>query len=129
MRTLLLFFVSSYRRKWVLFSFFYLSLGASFAQNKTLQTFPLSAVRLLESPFKKAQETDMVYMLELDVDRLLAPFLKEAGLSSQAQGYGNWEGTGLNGHIGGHYLSALSEMYAATGNKAVMIVLFICLIS
>jgi hypothetical protein len=119
MRTLLLFFINSYLRKWVLFSFFYLSLGASFAQNKTLQTFPLSAVRLLESPFKKAQETDRIYMLELDADRLLAPFLKEAGISSKGQGYGNWEGTGLNGHIGGHYLSALSEMYAATGNIAV----------
>jgi DUF1680 family protein len=88
------------------------------AQEK-LSTFPLSSVRLLESPFKKAQDTDLHYILELKPDRLLAPFLREAGITPKAENYGNWEGTGLDGHIGGHYISALSEMYAATGNKEI----------
>lgn len=82
--------------------------------------FPLSRVRLLESPFSEAQATDKAYMLELDPDRLLAPYLTEAGLDPLAPGYGNWEGTGLNGHIGGHYLSALALMYAADGDDAVL---------
>ncbi len=85
-----------------------------------LQNFPLSSVRLLESPFKEAQETDLKYMLALDPDRLLAPFLREAGIEPKAKSYGNWEGSGLDGHIGGHYLSALSNMYASTGNKEVL---------
>jgi len=81
-----------------------------------LQSFPLSSVRLLDGPFKQAQQTDMHYMLSLDVDRLLVPYLKEAGLKAKAISYGNWENTGLDGHICGHYLSALSFMYASTGN-------------
>ncbi|MCU7550075.1 glycoside hydrolase family 127 protein [Chitinophagaceae bacterium LB-8] len=91
----------------------------SFSHTSRLQNFPLSSVHLLESPFQQAQETDLKYMLALDPDRLLAPFLREAGIEPKAKGYGNWEGTGLDGHIGGHYLSALSNMYAATGNQEV----------
>jgi len=81
------------------------------------EVFQLSEVRLLDSPFKKAMMTDMNYILALDMDRLLAPYLKEAGLQPKAENYGNWENTGLDGHIGGHYLSALSKMYAATGDE------------
>lgn len=93
------------------------STATVYGQSTQLQSFPLSSVRLLESPFKAAQQTDMKYILALDPDRLLKPYLKEAGIESKAETYGNWENTGLDGHIGGHYLSALSEMYAATGNK------------
>lgn len=85
-----------------------------------LQTFPLSSVRLLESPFQNAQQVDMQYILELDADRLLAPFLIDAGIEPKAERYGNWENTGLDGHIGGHYLSALALMYASTGNAELM---------
>ena len=89
---------------------------ALLGQVSTTNTFPLSSVRLLDGPFKKAQETDKKYMLALDVDRLLAPYLLEAGLPPKAKPYGNWESTGLGGHIGGHYLSALAKMYASTGD-------------
>jgi hypothetical protein len=44
----------------------------------------------------------------------LAPYRKEAGLPLKASGYSNWEG--LDGHIGGHYLSAMAIHYAATGH-------------
>lgn len=104
-------------------SFFYIIIlllaGASYAQQQPLQTFPLTGVRLLEGPFKAAQQTDMNYMLSLEPDRLLVPFLREAGLPTKAASYGNWENTGLDGHIGGHYLSALSLMYASTGEERV----------
>jgi len=78
--------------------------------------FSLNQVRLLESPFLSAQQTDLRYLLALEPDRLLSPFLREAGLQPKAPSYPNWENTGLDGHIGGHYMSALSMMYAATGN-------------
>ncbi|NMN37675.1 glycoside hydrolase family 127 protein [Pedobacter sp. SG918] len=89
--------------------------AAAFGQT-SLQPFNLTEVRLLEGPFKQAQETDKKYMLSLDADRLLAPYLREAGLKPKAASYGNWENTGLDGHIGGHYLSALALMYASTGD-------------
>ena len=93
--------------------------STTYSQSGQLQSFPLFSVRLLESPFLKAQQTDMKYILELDADRLLAPYLKEAGITPLKDNYGNWENTGLDGHIGGHYLSALSEMYAVTGNEQI----------
>ncbi|WP_224995364.1 glycoside hydrolase family 127 protein [Cesiribacter sp. SM1] len=90
------------------------------AQDKPVEPFPLSAVRLLDSPFKQAEQTDLEYIFSLETDRLLAPFLREAGLPPKAKGYGNWEATGLDGHTAGHYLSALSLMYASTGNQQVL---------
>lgn len=81
--------------------------------------FPLQDVELLESPFLQAQQTDLRYIMAMNPDRLLAPFLREAGLTPKAPSYTNWENTGLDGHIGGHYLSALSLMYAATQDTAV----------
>jgi DUF1680 family protein len=81
--------------------------------------FPLNAVRLGPSPFLEAQQTDLRYILSLDADRLLAPFLREASLPLKQPTYGNWESTGLDGHMGGHYLSALALMYASTGDKEV----------
>ncbi|RKD91640.1 glycoside hydrolase family 127 protein [Mangrovibacterium diazotrophicum] len=94
-----------------------LPFGALAQQKPAAEVFSLSEVRLLDSPFKKAMMTDMNYILDLDMDRLLAPYLKEAGLKPKAENYGNWENTGLDGHIGGHYLSALAKMYAATGDQ------------
>ena len=84
-----------------------------------VKCFPVSQVRLTESPFKNAQDLDICYLLGLNPDRLLAPYRKEAGLPPKATNYGNWENSGLDGHIGGHYLSALSYMYAATGNQEI----------
>jgi DUF1680 family protein len=87
--------------------------------NKQINTFYLHDVELLESPFLHAQEQDKKYLLALRADRLLAPFQREAGLPQKAESYTNWENTGLDGHIGGHYLSALSLMFASTGDKEI----------
>ncbi|HEY5471447.1 MAG TPA: glycoside hydrolase family 127 protein [Bacteroidales bacterium] len=92
----------------------------SFSQVTQIKCFPLSSVRLTSGPFYDAQQADLKYILELNTDRLLAPFLVEAGLTPKAEKYGSWENTGLDGHIGGHYLSALSNLYAATGNEELL---------
>jgi hypothetical protein len=44
------------------------------SQQVPLQSFPLSSVALLGSPFREAQQTDQAYVMVLDPDRLLAPF-------------------------------------------------------
>jgi DUF1680 family protein len=80
--------------------------------------FDLSAVRLLEgSPFKHAQDLDAKYLLALDADRLLAGFRSEAGLPKKAEKYPSWESAGVAGFTLGHYLSAVSMMYASTGDE------------
>ena len=101
-------------------SFLVLFAACSQPEPEKLQTFDLSSVKLLDSPFLDAQQTDEKYILEMDMDRLLAPYLIDAGLEPKAPRYPNWEDTGLDGHIGGHYLTALSLMYASTGEQVFM---------
>jgi hypothetical protein len=80
--------------------------------------FPLAQVRLLDGPFKEAQERDRKYLLDLDADRLLHNFRVTAGLPSTAEPLGHWElpKSELRGHFTGHYLSACALMYAGTGD-------------
>ncbi|WP_448631122.1 beta-L-arabinofuranosidase domain-containing protein [Cellulomonas soli] len=82
-----------------------------------MHSFPLSAVRLLDSPFLDAQRTDLAYLQALEPDRLLAPYRREAGLPPVAQPYPNWESQGLDGHTAGHALSAAALLWAATGDE------------
>ena len=86
-------------------------------QTMTVSYFPLEAVRLLDSPFAVAQQRNLEYVLALEVDRLTAPFRREAGLEPKASSYPNWESSGLDGHTAGHYLTALAQLWAATGNE------------
>ena len=80
---------------------------------------PLSAVRLTGGPLKRAQELDASYLLSLQTDRLLSSYRKLAGLAPKAEPYSGWDagGRNLTGHIAGHYLSAVSLMFAATGDQ------------
>jgi hypothetical protein len=87
------------------------------AETEAVQPFALTQVRLTAGPFYQAQQTNLQYLRDFDVNRLLAPFEREAGLTPKASAYGNWESSGLDGHIGGHYLSALALAVAATGDK------------
>lgn len=76
--------------------------------------FPLGDVTLLDGPLKKARDLNIKTLLQYDCDRLLAPYRKEAGLQPKAKAYPNWDG--LDGHVGGHYLTAMA-INAATGNE------------
>jgi uncharacterized protein len=79
---------------------------------------PLTAVRLTGGPLKRAQDLDAAYLLSLEPDRMLAFYRQRAGLEPKAQPYPGWDGDGRNltGHIAGHHLSAVSLMWAATGD-------------
>jgi uncharacterized protein len=80
--------------------------------------FALDEVRLLDGPFKDAMVRDQQYLLSLDQDRLLHNFRVTAGLPSNAEPLGGWEAPDveLRGHSVGHYLSAVSIMFASTGD-------------
>jgi DUF1680 family protein len=85
------------------------------AQEKLYKNeFPISDVTLLDGPFKHARDLNIEVLLQYDVDRLLAPYRKVAGMPEKAESYPNWEG--LDGHVAGHYLSAMAMNHAATGN-------------
>jgi DUF1680 family protein len=78
--------------------------------------FPLGDVQLLDSPFKEAMERNAAYLLSLEPDRLLHNFRLYAGLAPKGESYGGWERLGIAGHTLGHYLTAISQQYAATGD-------------
>jgi len=79
-------------------------------------SFSLGDVKLLDGPFKKAQDLNIKTLMQYDVNRFLAPYLKAAGLPSKAENYPNWESSGLDGHMAGHYLSAMALHFASTGD-------------
>jgi hypothetical protein len=79
----------------------------------------LNQVRLLDSPFKRAMEVNKAYLLKLDTDRMLWPFLQYAGLPTKGQRYGGWAQKDCVGHEAGHYLSACALMYANTGDEEI----------
>ncbi len=82
------------------------------------QPFDLNRIQLLPGIFKDAEDRDLGYLLYLQPDRFLHMFRQTAGLPAPSEAYGGWEleSCELRGHAGGHYLSALALMYAATGN-------------
>lgn len=58
----------------------FLAASVMLGQQSKLETFELEDVSLEEGPFRNAMLVDLEYILELNPDKLLAPFLREAGL-------------------------------------------------
>ena len=69
----------------ILSSLVALSCGAA-----SVELYPIAQLRLTpQSLFRGAVKADVSYVKELDVDRLLVPARREAGLPAKAQAYGN----------------------------------------
>ena len=58
------------------------------------------------------------YLLRLEPERLLAGFYETAGLAAKKIRYKGWESTEIAGHTMGHYLTALAQAWACTGNES-----------
>jgi uncharacterized protein len=82
--------------------------------------YPLSAVRLLDGPFRDNQRRNRDYLLFLDPDRMLHTFRVNYGRPSPARPCGGWESPAsrVRGHTTGHLLSGLALTYANTGSTA-----------
>lgn len=76
----------------------------------------MNNVKLLDGMFKQSQDKGKEYLLYLDLDRLIAPCYEAAGQKPKKPRYGGWEAKEIAGHSIGHWLSAASSMYAATGD-------------
>ena len=95
--------------------------------------FDLEQVTLLNGPMKKAMDLNIEVLLKYDVNRLLTPYVRQAGLAATTDStspyfqwltkhpnFNNWGDASfdLSGHVGGHYLSALALAYAACHDTA-----------
>ena len=69
---------------------------------------PLSSVQISDAYCTNAVQKEAAYLMQLDENRLLAGFFRNAGLSTPYVPYGGWESGLIGGHTAGHYLSALS---------------------
>ncbi|KAJ3707913.1 hypothetical protein LUZ61_011618 [Rhynchospora tenuis] len=88
--------------------------------NDFLSEVSLHDVRLAtDSVYGQAQQTNLEYLLLLDIDRLVWNFRKQAGLDTPGTPYGGWEGADveLRGHFVGHYMSATAKAWASTHNE------------
>lgn len=95
------------------------------------QHFDMEDVVLLDGPMRTALITNSELLLRYDADRLMCPFIREAGLSDKKESkyygwtdrhpsFGNWgqPDWSLEGHVGGHYISALAMSVAACKGDA-----------
>ncbi len=62
-------------------------------------------------------ETGRKMLMNLSPDRLLAPCFEAMGRIPESERYGGWEAKGISGHTLGHYMSALSFLFSANGDK------------
>ncbi|MFK4850042.1 glycoside hydrolase family 127 protein [Microbacterium sp. ZW T6_19] len=112
----------------------------------TVTPFPLAAVALGQSVFRRAFDQHLVMYRAYAVDKILAVFRRNAGLpTGDATPPGGWEEYGpnpeaqrwgpreyvrgqnaagagglLRGHYAGHFLSGISMAYASTGEVALL---------
>lgn len=82
-----------------------------------LVDFDMKNVTLLDSYEKNAFKLETEYLLSLDADRLLKGFCERASVELDAEKYGGWETSAIQGHTLGHYLTAVSQAYASSGDE------------
>ena len=107
------------------FSACMLHVGSVEAQSKLYpRLFDLQEVTLNDGVFKTAMFLNDRTQMEYEVDRLLTPYMRQVGFKDwekEHPNFSNW-GSGnfrLDGHVGGHYLSALALAYAASDDEEV----------
>lgn len=88
-------------------------------------------ITLLNSVFSQSEKIGREYLDGVDIDRLLSPIFEAHNMPApnNAKRYGGWERKSANnwemspetfslaGHSLGHFLSAISECYAKSGDK------------
>jgi len=112
-----------------------MGLGISNIANAQSQLYPqhfnLDEITLLDGQQRDMMLINAKLLLDYDADRLMTPFIRQAGLSSKSgskyygwvskhPSFSNWglDSWSLEGHVGGHYVTALALAYAATKNDA-----------
>lgn len=91
--------------------------GAAKPLENPLRDIPMSDVELLDTYEQNAFRLEVQYLKKLDADKLLRGFCDIGGVESDVEKYAGWETSAIQGHTMGHYLTALSQAYATSGDK------------
>lgn len=82
-----------------------------------LTDFSMADVELFDPYTQNAFSLEVKYLKSLDAEKLLKGFCEIAGVESDATKYGGWETSAIQGHTLGHYLTAVSQAYATSGDE------------
>ncbi len=82
-----------------------------------LEEFSMKNVTLLDAYEQNAFEKEVEYLKSLDANRLMRGFGDISGRKINAEKYGGWENSAIQGHTLGHYLTAVSQAFASSGDK------------
>ena len=74
-------------------------------------------VMLLDSYEQNAFELEKKYLKSLDADKLLKGFCEIADIELDAEKYGGWETSAIQGHTLGHYLTATAQSYISSKDE------------
>lgn len=85
--------------------------------DNALNDVPMTDVELLDTYEQNAFNLEVKYLKKLDADKLLRGFCDIAGIESTDEKYGGWETSSIQGHTMGHYLTAVSQSYATSGDN------------
>lgn len=85
--------------------------------DKALSDFLMGDTEILDAYEQNAFSLEVQYLKSLDAEKLLKGFCEIAGVESDATKYGGWETSSIQGHTLGHYLTAVSQAYATSGDE------------
>ena len=85
-----------------------------------LMDFDMGDIVLMDSYETNAFEKEVAYLKKLDADKLLKGFCDIGKVSTNATLYGGWENSAIKGHTLGHYLTAVAQAYATSGDKELL---------
>ena len=74
-------------------------------------------VTLLDSYEQNAFNLEKKYLKSLESDKLLKGFCEIAGIELDAEKYGGWETSAIQGHTLGHYLTAVAQAYVSSSDE------------
>ena len=81
-----------------------------------LSDVAMADVTLLNPYEQNAFAKEVAYLKSLNADRLLKGFCTIGGVPNTSSLYGGWENSAIRGHTLGHYLTAVSQAYATSGD-------------
>lgn len=86
--------------------------------NEKLEDINMQNVMLLDSYEQNAFNLELKYLKSLNADKFLKGFCEIAGVDLDAEKYGGWETSAIQGHTLGHYLTAVAQAYASSGDNS-----------
>lgn len=85
--------------------------------NGRIEKLSYRNVKIKDAFLQRSFALESDYLLSLDPMRLIAGFQETAGRRPKAIRYPGWEETEIQGHTLGHYLTAMAQAFASTGER------------